>query len=156
MAEPDACMAANLSASWEEEFLVGTKNKNNCSGFVKSVAAKLGVPIPATANADGITTFVGANWKKINSGQEAALQAEMGVFVLVALKGADHTPARTSGHVAVVVRGKLYKNKYPVVWGGSTGGAQSQGDKTVGEVWNRADRDNVGYYAYVGAVCAKP
>ena len=156
MAEPDACILTNLSASWEEEFLVGTKNKNNCSGFVKSVAAKLGVPIPATANADGITAHVSQNWKKIDSGQAAALQAEMGVFVLAVLKGADHNPARTSGHVAVVVRGKLYKNQYPVVWGGSTGGAQSQGEKTVGEVWNRADRDNVAYYAYAGTVCGKP
>lgn len=155
MADPDACMLSNLSASWEEEYLAGTKNKNNCSGFVKSVATKLGVPIPATANADGITDFVSRNWKEVESGQEAALKAEMGMFVLAVLKGADHSPARTSGHVAVVVRGKLYKNKYPVVWGGSTGGAQSQGDKTVGEVWNRADRDNVAYYAYSGAVCGK-
>lgn len=156
MAEPDACILTNLAASWDEEFLVGTKNKNNCSGFVKSVASKLGVPIPATANADGITEYISKNWTKIATGKEAADQAQLGVFVVVALKGANHSPARTSGHVAVVVRGTLYKDKYPLVWGGSTGGAQSKGNKSVGEVWNRSDRDNVAYYAYSGKVCGKP
>ena len=51
--------------------------------------------------------------------------------------------------------GNLYRKKYPLVWGGSTGGAQSQGDKSVGEVWNNKDRDNVVYYAYSTMVCNK-
>jgi len=52
-----------------------------------------------------------------------------------------------NGHVAIVVDGPLYKGKYPICWGGSIGGAQSQGDKSTGEVWNRADRDSAVYYA---------
>jgi hypothetical protein len=58
-----------------------------------------------------------------------------------------------NGHVAIVVSGELYKQKYPVVWGGSIASAQSKGSKTVGEVWNRADRDNVAYYAYGVVAC---
>jgi hypothetical protein len=49
-----------------------------------------------------------------------------------------------NGHVAVVVDSTtLYHGKYPYVWGGSIGEAQSQGDKSVGEVWNTKDRDKV-------------
>lgn len=153
MANLDQCVRASLKSSWDEEFLSGTKNKNNCSGFVKSVALKLGVPLPATADADGIVAALKKNWKQLNSGVEAEQQARMGVLVLAGLKGADHSPARTHGHVAVVIAGDLYKKKYPLVWGGSIGGAQSQGDKSVGEVWNRSDRDNVEYFAYTTAVC---
>ncbi len=33
--------------SWSEQFLPGHDNAKNCSGFVKSVAARLRVPLPA-------------------------------------------------------------------------------------------------------------
>lgn len=151
----DQCIIGKCAESWEEEFITGLKNKNNCSGFVKAVAKKLGIPLPETANADGIVDSIAKDWKNLKSGSEAAQQAAAGVFVLVGLKGVGHKPARNNGHVAVVVSGKLYKEKYPPVWGGSTGGAQSQGDKSVGEVWNRTDRDSVAYYAYGVAVCNK-
>jgi hypothetical protein len=149
----DQCIIDKSIASWEEEFISGTINKNNCSGFVKSVAKKLGIPLPETANADGLMDSISQSWKKLNSGTEAAQQAATGVFVLVGLKAADHSPARNNGHVAIVISGKLYKEKYPLVWGGSTGSAQSKGDKSVGEVWNAKDRDNVTYYAYSIAAC---
>jgi cell wall-associated NlpC family hydrolase len=155
MANLDQCIIDKAMESWDEEFIKGTKNKNNCSGFVKSVAKKLGIPLPDTANADGIVDFMASSWKKLKSGEEAARLASTGTFVLAGLKGSEHAPARNNGHVAIVVSGALYKQKYPVVWGGSTGGAQSQGDKTVGEVWNTKDRDNVAYYAYSIAVCKK-
>lgn len=155
MANLDQCIIDKANESWEEEFIKGTKNKNNCSGFVKAVAKKLGVPLPDTANADGIIDSISSSWKKLESGTEAARLASTGVFVLVGLKATSHTPARNNGHVAIVIRGKLYKEKYPVVWGGSTGGAQSQGDKSVGEVWNKSDRDNVVYYSYSPLVCKK-
>jgi hypothetical protein len=122
----DKCIVDKCKLAWDEEFIPGMANKSNCSGFVKAVAKKLGIPISDTANADAI----------------------------VGLKGADHKPARTNGHVAVVVSGSLYRNKYPLCWGGSTGGAQSAGTKSVGEIWNRNDRDSVRYFVYGTAACS--
>lgn len=149
----DQCIIEKCKLAWEGEFLKGTKNKNNCSGFVKAVAKALGIPLPETANANEIVDAISKDWKAVDSGAEAAQLAGTGAFVLAGLKGSDHSPARTSGHVAIVVSGKLYKNKYPVLWGGSTAGAQSQGDKTVGMVWNSVDRDSVEYYVYGITAC---
>ena len=153
MAGLDQCIVDSCEACWEESFLPGTQNRNNCSGFVKAVAKKLGVPLDETANADGIVDAISPRWKKLGSGQEAAQKAAMGVLVIAGLKGADHTPARNNGHVAIVVDGPLYKGVYPLCWCGSIGGAQSKGDKSAGEIWSRADRDNVAYYAYETQVC---
>lgn len=156
MASKEQCILDSLKDSWEQEFTSGIKNKDNCSGFAKSVMAKLGIPMAATANADGIASAVAASrdWAAIASGVDAAKQAANGVFVLAVLKSGDHSPARNNGHVAVVVNGQLYRGKYPLVWGGSLGSAQSQGNKSVGEVWNTRDRDNVKYYSYTpGASC---
>lgn len=151
----DQCIVDACKAVWNSEFIKGMANKNNCSGFVKAVAKRLGIPLPETANADGITDAVANDWTAVASGTEAARLAASGSFVLAVLKAADHKPSRNNGHVAIVVSGTLYKRQYPVVWGGSIGGAQSQGDKSVGEVWNNADRDNVRYYAYATAACKK-
>lgn len=146
----DACLLSACSKSWEESFIVGRKNENNCSGFVKSVAGRLGAAIPATARADEIVDHVKKNWELVASGAEAARKAGTGTLVIAGLRACDHTPARGQGHVAVVVAGALYREKYPKVWGGSTGSAQSPGTKSVGEVWSSKDRDNVAYYAYTG------
>lgn len=148
----DACIIKHCEASWDEEFITGTANKNNCSGFVKAVAKKLGVPL-LDVNADGLVDAISQSWTKLADGSEAALKVASGVFVIAGLKAADHKPARNNGHVAIVVSGKMYRDKYPMCWGGSTGTAQSQGDKSIGEVWNRTDRDNVGYYAWSNASC---
>lgn len=149
----DQCIIQASRDSWEEEFLTGTKNKNNCSGFVKAVARKLGIPLAATLNADGIAAHVAANWLPIASGAQAAQEADKGMLVLAVLKGGDHRPSRNNGHVAIVVSGSLYRGAYPMMWGGSIGGAQSPGTKSVGEVWNRTDRDLVKYYAYSAQAC---
>ena len=34
----DKCIVDASKAVWEDEFVKGTKNKDNCSGFVKAVA----------------------------------------------------------------------------------------------------------------------
>lgn len=149
----DQCVVDAAKAVWDDEFVKGTKNKDNCSGFVKAVAKRLGIPLPETANADGIAAAVSKNWSVVTSGPEAARLAASGSFVLAVLKAADHSPARNNGHVAIVVSGALYRKQYPIVWGGSIGSAQSHGDKSVGEVWNRSDRDNVSYYAYAIVAC---
>lgn len=153
MADLEHCLLDAVKAAYDESFLKGVPNADNCSGFVKSVAAKLGVPLPSTADADGIAAAV-SGWKEIKTGAEAAREAGTGNLVLAVLAGADHTPPRTHGHVAVVVTGALYHDQFPKVWCGSLGGlAKSKGTKSVGEVWGRADRDNVKYYEFSTAVC---
>lgn len=150
---PDKCIVDSCKQAWDEEFLPGTANKNNCSGFVKSVARKLGIPMSRTANADGIVAEIAGSWSEVATGAEAAQKAAAGWLVIVGLKGADHKPARGNGHVAIVVSGPLYRSKYPMCWGGSIGGAQSAGTKSVGEIWNRSDRDSVRYFVYGTVAC---
>lgn len=119
---------------------------NDCSGFVRAVTAELGHPV--SGNANGIMNELAATptrWEPID--RAAAVEAvKTGALVIAGLKAADHNPARNNGHVVIVIDGPLYRNTYPLVWGGSIGNAQSRGTKTVGEVWNKADRDAVHYY----------
>lgn len=137
--------------------------KIDCSGFVKDVAHALNVPMSA-GNADGIRDYVFANsdWKRVTSGAQAAAEAANGRFVLACLKARSHVPRRSNGHVVVVVPGSLYRGRYPKCYGGSlktdaslqadgcyeTPSYASSGDKTVGHVWNPANRDLVEYYAF--------
>lgn len=154
MSSPDSCILMACENDWNKEFLAGHKNSDNCSGFVKSVANSLGISLPKIANADGIMDSVSGSWTKIESGAEAAQKAATGKLVIAGLKSKDHSPARANGHVVIVVSGSLYKNKYPLCWGGSIGSAQSRGTKSVGEVWNRKDRDAVGYYVFGIFTCS--
>lgn len=152
----DTCIVNAATAAWDQSYIAGTQNKKNCSGFLQSVAATLGVPIPAgTADAimGGLPQATG--WKELASGDEAAQKASQGYFVIAGIKGSDHNPARNNGHVAVVIGGTLYRGKYPRVWCGSIAGSvgQSQGLRSVGEVWNRTDRDLVKYFVYATASC---
>lgn len=154
----DTCIVNACTAAWDESFIAGTKNKNNCSGFLQSVAAALNVPIPA-GNADAIMSGLpqASGWKELKSGAEAAQKASQGWFVIAGLKGSDHNPARNNGHVAVVIGGTLYRGTYPRCWCGSIAGpvGQSQGVRSVGEVWNRTDRDLVKYFVFETVSCAK-
>ena len=121
--------------------------KNDCSGFLRAVAAELGVVL--IGNADSIVASMAAGtggWTTLADGATALAKAKLGKFVVAGLQGKDHVPARAHGHVVVIVDGALYHNKYPKCYGGSIGSAQSPGTKTVGEVWGQADRDTVGYY----------
>lgn len=154
MASLDACIVDKCKEAWTEEFITGLANKDNCSGFVKAVAKKLGVPLKETANADEIVDEIDGSWTQLPSGKSAAESAALGKFVVAGLESVGHTPARGNGHVVIIVGGKLYRDKYPMCWGGSIGSAQSQGTKSVGEVWNRRDRDSVKYFGWgTAAVC---
>lgn len=137
----EACQKA-----WQDEWVAGKKNFDNCSGFVKSVCQALGVAM-VDGRADAIVDYIdGDDWVKLPGPTEARAYAAAGCLVLAGLKGADHARARDSGHVVVIVDGPLYKQKYPLCWGGSTSTAQSNGSKSVGEVWGQLDRDTIGYY----------
>ncbi len=147
----DQCIVNACKNSWDKSYLAGTPNKDNCSGFVQSVAAELGVPMPR-GNANAMVDGLEQSWTKLASGAEAAQKAAQGFLVIAGLKG------RTYGHVAVVISGPLYRQKYPMCWCGSIAGAvgQSQGLKSVGQVWNRTDRDRLNYYVYSLASCSLP
>lgn len=118
---------------------------NDCSGFVRAVTAELGHPV--SGNADGIMNELSrsAAWESIDRATAVA-SAAAGQLVIAGLKSSEHNPVASHGHVVIVVDGPLYHEKYPLVWGGSIGSAQSRGTKSVGEVWRRSDRDDVRYY----------
>jgi hypothetical protein len=119
------------------------EHSDNCSGFVRAVANELGYSL--TGNADGILDQIEKGWTKIDR-LKAIDAVKAGTLVIAGLKSSEHDPPRNHGHVAVVVDGSLYNGKYPLVWGGSIGSAQSPGTKSVGEVWRKSDRDAVRYY----------
>jgi hypothetical protein len=148
----NTCIVKICNSSWEQEFIAGVKNKNNCSGFIKSVAKSLNIPLPQL-QADGILESIENSWETLSSGSDAAKKAAAGFFVLAGLKSKDHSKKVTQGHVVIVIDGALYRATYPKCWGGSTGTAQSKGDKSVGEVWNTVDRNKVVYYFYKHQVC---
>lgn len=121
----DQCIVNACKNSWDKSYLAGTPNKDNCSGFVQSVAAELGVPMPR-GNANAMVDGLEQSWTKLASGAEAAQKAAQGFLVIAGLKG------RTYGHVAVVISGPLYRQKYPMCWCGSIAGAVGQSQPEVG------------------------
>jgi hypothetical protein len=123
-------------------------HSDDCSGFVRAVAKELRYSL--SGNADAIVDQLKGSWKEVNLATAVKL-AQEGTLVIAGLKASDHSPPRNNGHVAIVVDGALYNGKYPPVWGGSIGSAQSKGTKTVGEVWRKTDRDAVRYYAPPGS-----
>lgn len=102
----DQCIINACTSSWDQSYLPGTPNKNNCSGFFQSVAAALGVPLPE-GNADSIMGGLAQSqaWQKLASGMEAAQKASQGYLVVVGIKGSEH------------------KNRYPPVPDGAPGKA---------------------------------
>jgi len=118
---------------------------DNCSGSVREAAELSHIPF-TQGNANDQIKWLEmevklGRWQKSQNGVEAQGWAEEGRFVVVGF------PAKRNGHVAVVVKGPLYKGKYPTVVGGAINPvARSEGNLTVGEVFNRSDRNKVTYY----------
>ncbi len=115
---------------WEEY-------KKNCSGYVKAIAADLGITVTGQAN-DVVDQIQKPPWTILKSGVEAKLQATNGKFVLAGLKAEKH------GHVVVVVPGTLSHGKYPTAYWGSIGGVAKK-NTTINWSWNKTDRDKVIY-----------
>ena len=124
------------------------RNAGNCSGFVRAVAADLGIAIDPNANADGITDTLraGPPWAVLADGLSAADAAADGKFVVAGLRGDEQAKPDEHGHVVVVVAGPLAHDKYPTAWWGSLGGHPGQG-QTLNWAWNTQDRDNITYAA---------
>ncbi len=117
----------------------------DCSAFVRAVTQELGHAVDGNANGIMRELAGSSAWEAVDRAA-AVVAVKAGSLVIAGLKSGDHNPPRNNGHVVIVVDGDLYRGTYPLVWGGSIGNAQSRGTKSVGEVWNRTDRDSVLYY----------
>jgi hypothetical protein len=118
-------------------------NKGDCSGFVKDVAASLGMRLSGQAN-DIVDQITGPGWTKVTDGKAAKQAADEGKFVVGGLKGGDQQTPSAHGHVVVVVAGPLAKDQYPTAYWGTLGGVGERA-KTINWAWKATDRDNVSY-----------
>ncbi|TRX74230.1 NlpC/P60 family protein [Pseudomonas mangiferae] len=115
-------------------------HKRDCSGFVKSVADELGIPLSGQANAM-VDQIQRAPWKVLANGREAQRHAALGDLVIAGLKANPH------GHVVIVVDGPLSQGKYPTAYWGSLGGVGKK-NTTLNWSWNATDRDRVIYASW--------
>lgn len=132
------------------------REKFNCSGFVRHAAAALKIRLEGQ-QADDQLDFMEREWTRLKNGMHAAEMASQHFFVVAGLKSTDYDPPRSNGHVVViqplapvrrpVTPKSLYRGLYPPAWGGDIGKRyMSQGNLSVGEIFNRKVRDRVRYY----------
>jgi len=117
-------------------------NKSDCSGFVRDVAAILGVSLTGQANEIVDQVLSAAGWTPLDDGKRAKEAADDGLFVVGGLKGEAQQAPSEHGHVVVVVSGPLSKEKYPTAYWGTLGGVGEKA-KTINWAWKAVDRDNV-------------
>ncbi len=134
--------AARIIAACEEEW---ESYADDCSGFVRAVAGRLGLPMQGNAN-DIVDTIQAPNWLRLADGPDAARKASDGLFVVAGLKGGDQSKPQPHGHVVIVVAGMLDRGRYPVAYWGSLGGVGAKA-RTINWAWLAADRDRVVYAA---------
>ncbi len=112
--------------------------KADCSGFLKAVAADVGIELTGQANAI-IDTVGTAPWVQLESDADCAVSyAGMGYLVVAGLK------ANPNGHVCVIVSGasKPYPSAY---WGRLN--AVGKKNATINWAWTHADLAKIQYYA---------
>ena len=135
--------AAKIIAICEREW---PDAQDDCNKFVKAVAGVLGITL--TGNADSIVDqIVGPGWIRLADGKAAAQEAAGGALVIGGLKGSDQEIPSAHGHVVVVVRGSLNREKYPTAYWGRLGGGGAR-NETINWSWRSADRDRVIYGAH--------
>lgn len=115
-------------------------NKADCSGFAKAVATEVGLSLSGNANA--IMDSISSTWESATDGADAARKAGEGKFVIGGLK------ATGNGHVVVVVKGPLNREKYPTAYWGRLDSVGAK-NTTINWSFNATDRDKVTYY-YTG------
>jgi hypothetical protein len=111
--------------------------KADCSGFVKAVAATLGLTLSGQAN-EIVDKIKKAPWIVLKDGVDAKNKADLGFFVIAGLKD------QPFGHVVVVVQGPLAHSKYPTAYWGKLGGIGKK-NTTINWAWDEDDRDRVTY-----------
>lgn len=133
-------IVAACGAVWQAD---AQNCRANCSGYVKQVAARVGVYLP-DLQADGIIDYLSLaeGWQKLgNDAKQASHMAGQGAFVVAGLKAAGN------GHVAVVVPGWSAQG-FPLGYWGSMRGAQYAGaGKSLTLSWTKPDLERVAYFA---------
>lgn len=140
---------ASLAKNWQD-----LSSRNNCSGFLRNVAKNFDIKgLDSVAN--GQIEYIMTSWESIPTVALAADEAAKGWFVVAVLRGSEHADHRDDGHVAIVLPGPLQVRgsgdtggAYPFVWCAGGKGGQSDGTRTVGDVWRPPDRNHVHYYKY--------
>lgn len=134
----------------------GLKGWQNCSGFVRMVAADLRIRLEGQ-RADDQIDYMERHWFRLKGGTHALQAASQHFFVVAGVKSTDYDPARKHGHVVVVEPltpaqmpvgpEDMYREQYPYVWGGDIGRKyMSRGTRSIGEIISRQVRDKVRYY----------
>lgn len=112
--------------------------KGDCSGFVKAVAADLGIQLTGLAN-DIVDQIGRSPWVSLKKdGVAAKSRADAGFFVIGGLKVAGG-----HGHVVVITPGPLAFSKYPTGYWGRLDGTGKK-NTTINFAW-KEDRDKVVY-----------
>src|SRR5579864_3271239 len=136
-------MPDRVKNSCEANFIA---HSDDCSGFVRAVAAQLGVTLDGLANKIVDTIRTDPQWTRLTGGVAANQAAADGKLVIGGLKGSEQAHPDEHGHVVVVVEGPLNRGKYPSACWGKLGGVGAK-DQTVNWAWNQQDRDKVTYAA---------
>lgn len=112
--------------------------KHDCSGFLKAVAADLGITLSGDANA--IVDAMGwAPWTQLGADADKAVAyAGMGYLVVAGLKAGHH------GHVVIIMPGQ--SKPYPLAYWGRFGGTGRK-NSPINYSWTHADLANVRYFA---------
>lgn len=115
----------------------------NCSGFLKQMAAKLGIVINAQL-ANGIVDYLGTapGWQQLGNGTKRASElAGLGYFVVAGLKADGH------GHVAIVVPGWSPQGFPMGYWGSMRGAAYAGFNRSLSLSFTRTQLKTVSYFA---------
>jgi hypothetical protein len=118
---------------------------DDCSGFVRHVAGRLGITLTGLANAI-VNEIRQGDWHPLQDGRAAKAAADAGQLVIGGLRGDEQGNPEEHGHVVVVVSGPLAHNAYPSAYWGRLGGVGAK-DQTVNFAWRAGDRDRVHYAA---------
>jgi hypothetical protein len=138
-------------ANKADEIIEECKNQfdehaKNCSGFVKAVAKKNGIEL--TGQADDIVEQIQKDgWTILKDGVNAKAKADAGWFVVAGLAAKNHLeePPPKNGHVVIVVKGDLSKEKYPTAFWGSIGGNAKKEARSISLAWKKVNHDNIVY-----------
>lgn len=145
-----------LERAYDASWIIGTPNRENCSGFLKSLGKQMGFYVP-DKNADGIIAgFEEASksmvsvWEKIGTGttalEKASEEAAAGRIVVVAATSKDY--GQSNGHVAILLPKRGGPHNAPFIYGGGSAGARSKGTKTIRQVWNPSKHNVLRFFVH--------
>ncbi|MEC4592565.1 MULTISPECIES: hypothetical protein [Nitrospirillum] len=128
---PEPTIISVCERNWE-------KWKADCSGFLKAVAADLGISLSGQAN-DIIDTMGHAPWIQLgNDSEKAVTYAGQSYLVVAGLKAPHH------GHVVVIVPGA--PKPYPSGYWGRFGGTGRK-NTSISWSWKHSELPEVRYFA---------